>query len=106
MIVHTLIYRFPASATEGDQEEFFTAMKELLDRNPLVKGFDYRPHLWLPADERSRGITASKIAQFTTETLEDLKTFSEIPEVYDFTTQWKQKLRFEAAYANHEPLSV
>ncbi|WP_188190201.1 Dabb family protein [Nonomuraea sp. SYSU D8015] len=106
MIVHTLIYRFPSSVTEGDQEEFFTAMKELLDRHSLIKGFDYKRHMWLPADKGSRGITASAIAAFTTETIDDLKTFSETPEVYDFTTQWKQKLQFEAAYANHEPLSV
>ncbi|PZG53354.1 hypothetical protein C1I98_05525 [Spongiactinospora gelatinilytica] len=106
MIVHTLIYRFPATVTEQDQQEFFAAMKELLDRHDTIKGFDHRPHLWLPADKGSRGITASAIAQFSTESLDDLKTFSETPEVYDFTTQWKGKLQFEAAYANHEQMSV
>ncbi|GGZ97219.1 Dabb family protein [Streptomyces echinoruber] len=105
MIVHTLIYRFPDDVAEEQRAEFFDAMRQLVLKTGLIKGFDHKPHLWLPADDRARGMTAASIAQFTCDDLDSLQKFSELPEVYDFVTDWKRRLRFEAAYANHEALT-
>ncbi|MEV2218169.1 hypothetical protein AB0H86_43235 [Streptomyces sp. NPDC050997] len=105
MIVHTLIYRFPDEVSEEARSEFFETMRALVLKTGLVKGFDHKPHLWLPADDRARGMTAASIAQFTCDDLESLQKFSELPEVYDFVTSWKARLQFEAAYANHEALT-
>ncbi|GAA3292532.1 hypothetical protein Dvina_17860 [Dactylosporangium vinaceum] len=105
MIVHTLIYRFPDDVSPQSRAEFFQDMGSLTLGTGLVRGYDHKPHLWLPADNRARGLTAAAIAQFTCDDLKALETFSELPEVYDFVTTWKEKLRFEAAYANHEVLT-
>jgi Stress responsive A/B Barrel Domain len=106
MIVHTLLYRFPDTVSEQEREEFFEASRRLTDADDLVLRYDVRPHLWLPADKNSRGMTAAAIAQFSVRSLEDLRTFSEQPHVYDFTTEWKCRLNFEAAYANHEQIDL
>jgi hypothetical protein len=106
MIVHTLLYSFPAEVPEADRAAFFAALRELVESTGLVEAFDVKPHLWLTADERARGMTAASIAQFTTKDLATLDEFSKLPVVFDFVTDWKGKLHFEAAYANHEPLAV
>lgn len=105
MIVHTLIYSFPDDVSEEARAEFFEQMRTLVLGTGLVRGFDHKPHLWLPADDRARGMTAASIAQFTCDDLAALQKFSELPEVYAFVTAWKSRLRFEAAYANHEALA-
>ena len=105
MIVHTLIYKFPDSVTEEAKSEFFEQMGSLVLGTGLVRGYDYKPHLWLPADDRARGMTAASIAQFSCADLKTLEKFSELPEVYDFVTTWKSRLKFDAAYANHEVLA-
>jgi hypothetical protein len=106
MIVHTLLYRFPDFVTEEEQQDFFTQMRAVALGTGLVGSFDSKPHHWLPADDVARGMTAVAIVQFTCADLASLKAFSELPEVYDFITQWKAQLQFEAAYANHDPLAI
>jgi len=105
MIVHTLIYRFPESVSTDEKQAFFTAMRELVVGTGLTEGFDVQPHLWLGADKGARGMTADSIVQFTCKDLETLDQFSQLPAVFDFVTDWKQRLHFEAAYANHEQLN-
>jgi aromatase len=106
MIVHTLLYRFPESASEEDVSGFFTAMRELVLGTGLVEGFDVRPHLLLGADKGARGMTAQWVVQFTCADLSVLDRFSQLPAVFDFVTDWKSRLNFEAAYANHEQLDL
>ncbi|NGO70287.1 hypothetical protein [Streptomyces boncukensis] len=106
MIVHTLIYRFPETTRAEDLDAFFAAARELVVSTGLMTGFDVKPHLMLPADERARGMTAAYIVQFACDDLEALAKFSELPAVFDFITDWKERLGFEAAYANHEQLDL
>jgi aromatase len=106
MIVHTLLYKFPDTVDEAQRNEFFAAMRDVVMGSGLVDAFDLKPHLWLPADRGARGMTAATIVQFTTDDLTALEKFSELPEVFDFITDWKSRVNFEAAYANHEPLTV
>ncbi|MGW3290679.1 hypothetical protein ACWDR3_39210 [Streptomyces sp. NPDC001002] len=106
MIVHTLIYRFPESARAEELDEFFAAARELVLGTGLMTAFDVQPHLWLAADERARGMTAAYIVQFACADLDTLAKFSELPAVYDFITDWKARLGFEAAYANHRQLDL
>ncbi|GAB3497758.1 hypothetical protein [Amycolatopsis cihanbeyliensis] len=106
MIVHTLLYKFPESAAKAEVDEFFSAMRKVAMGTGLVHRFDLKPHLALPADQGARGLTAATIVQFSTENLAALQKFSELPEVFDFITDWKARLDFEAAYANHEALDV
>jgi hypothetical protein len=106
MIVHTLLYRFPETASEDDIDSFFAEMRELVLGTGLIDGFDLRPHLLLGADKGARGMTAQWIVQFTCADLADLDRFSQLPAVFDFVTDWKSRLKFEAAYANHEQLEL
>ncbi len=104
MIFHTLIYRFPQTVPAQEQQQFFTEMRDLVLGTGLTEGFDLRPHLWLGADKGARGLTADWIVQFACKDLETLDRFSQLPAVFDFVTDWKARVNFEAAYANHERL--
>ena len=104
MIVHTLIYRFPETVSAEEKKQFFSEMRELVVGTGLTEGFDLQPHLWLGADKGARGMTADSIVQFSCKDLATLDRFSQLPAVFDFVTDWKQRLHFEAAYANHEEL--
>lgn len=104
MIVHTLIYRFPAEAGEREIQGFFDGLRDLATGSGLVATFGCRPHLLLPVDEQSRGMTATHIAQFSCADLATLQKFSELPAVHEFITKWRDKLQYEAAYANHEEM--
>ena len=105
MIVHTLIYRFPKTVPDSEIREFFDEMRELVLGTGLTEGFDLAPHLWLGADRGARGLTADWIVQFACPDLATLDRFSQLPAVFDFVTDWKGRLGFEAAYANHEQLN-
>jgi aromatase len=105
VILHTLMYRFPVEADEEDIQGFFTGLRDLATGSGLVTAFDCRPHLLLPVDEHSRGMTATHIAQFSCVDLATLQAFSELPVVHEFITKWRSKLQYEAAYANHEQMS-
>jgi aromatase len=105
MIVHTLIYRFSAGTADEDIHGFFDGLRDLATGSGLVTAFDCKPHLLLPADERSTGMTGTHIAQFSCADLPALRAFSELPAVHEFITKWRGTLRYEAAYANHEQMS-
>jgi ribosome-associated toxin RatA of RatAB toxin-antitoxin module len=104
MIVHTLIYRFPAGADAKSIQSFFDGLRGLAAGSGLVVAFDCKPHLLLPVDEQSKGMTATHIAQFSCADLPDLQKFSELPAVHEFIAQWRSTLKYEAAYANHEEM--
>lgn len=106
MIVHTLLYRFPDTTSDADVAEFFTEMRELVMGTGIIDSFDLRPHLLLGADRGARGMTAQWIVQFTCAGLDALDRFSQLPAVFDFVTDWKSRLNFTAAYANHEQLDL
>lgn len=104
MIVHTLIYRFPPEADTDDIRQFFDGLRDVADASGIVSAFDWRPHVLLPVDEQSRGMTATHIAQFSCDDAATLKKFSERPTVHEFIGKWRAKLNYEAAYANHEQM--
>ncbi|MBC2876899.1 MULTISPECIES: aromatase/cyclase [Streptomyces] len=106
MILHTLIYRFADSVTESEQREFFDGLGELLLDSGHIEGFGWEPHQWLPVDARSRGMTGTAIAQYAARDLETLRTFSELPHVAEFLAGWRSRISYEAAYANHRPLTL
>lgn len=106
VIVHTLLYRFPERTSDADVTDFFAEMRELVMGTGIIDGFDLRPHLLLGADEGARGMTAQWIVQFTCADLAELDRFSQLPAVFDFVTDWKSRLNFTAAYANHEQLDL
>ncbi|MFI6348036.1 hypothetical protein [Streptomyces sp. NPDC050560] len=106
MVVHTLIYRFPDGTRQEEIDAFLAAAQRVVMSTGLMTAFDVKPHILLPADERARGMTAAYIVQFACDDLEALAKFSELPAVYDFITDWKARLGFEAAYANHEQLDL
>lgn len=104
MIAHTLIYRFSPGTNEEDIQSFFDGMRGLVTGSGLVATFDCKPHLLLPVDKQSKGITATHIAQFSCVDLPTLQKFSELPVVHEFIKEWRSKLQYEAAYANHEEM--
>jgi len=104
VIAHTLIYRFSAATDEEDIQSFFDGMRDLAIGSGLVATFDCKPHLLLPVDEQAKGITATHIAQFSCADLPTLQKFSELPAAHEFIKEWRGKLRYEAAYANHEEM--
>ncbi|MGK5627234.1 aromatase/cyclase [Streptomyces sp. URMC 123] len=106
MIIHTLVYQFSDSVSEADQRQFFTELRELTLGSGLVHSFDHKPHLWLPVDEKSRGMTGTHIAQYGCPDLESMRQFSELPHVHAFIDRWRSKVTYQAAYANHEELTL
>lgn len=104
MIVHTLIYRFPPEADTDGIRQFFDGLRDLATGSGLVTGFGWKPHVLLPVDEKSKGMTATHIAQFSCADVATLKEFSERPDVHEFIGKWRGKLNYEAAYANHEQM--
>jgi aromatase len=105
MITHTLIYRFAPGTDEEDIRSFFAGLRGLATGSGMVAAFDCKPHLLLPIDEHSKGITGTHIAQLTCADLATLRKYSELPGVHEFISKWRGKLRYEAAYANHEEMS-
>ncbi|MCX5339135.1 aromatase/cyclase [Streptomyces atratus] len=104
MIVHTLIYRFPSKADAEDIRQFFDGLRDLAVGSGLVSAFGWKPHVLLPIDEQSKGMTATHIAQFSCDDVQTLQMFSERPVVHEFIGKWRGKLNYEAAYANHEQM--
>ena len=104
MIVHTLVYRFSPEARDEDIQEFFGGLRDLTADSGLVSAFGWRPHLLLPVDEHAKGMTATHIAQFSCADVATLQKFSELPGVHEFISRWRERLRYEAAYANHEEM--
>jgi aromatase len=104
VIAHTLIYRFSPEADEEDIQSFFDGMRDLTLGSGLVATFDCKPHLLLPVDEHSKGITGTHIAQVSCADLPTLKKFSELPAVHEFIQRWRSKLQYQATYANHEEM--
>ncbi|MEU8891105.1 aromatase/cyclase [Streptomyces sp. NPDC048442] len=104
MIVHTLIYRFADSVSEEEQKQFFAELRELTLESGLVKAFDCKPHVWLPVDEKSPGMTGTAIAQYACEDVEAMQQFSELPHVHAFIGRWRSRVSYDAAYANHEEM--
>ncbi|MCE7003237.1 aromatase/cyclase [Kibdelosporangium philippinense] len=104
MIVHTLLYRFGAEIDEGDIGDFFAGLRTLAGESGLVRDFAWQQHVLLPADEHSKGMTATHIAQFSCADVPTLRKFSESAPVHDFISTWRGKIDYEAAYANHEVL--
>lgn len=104
MIVHTLIYRFPQETGEDKVQQFFDGLSDITVASGLVSAFGWRPHLLLPIDKQSKGMTATHVAQFSCEDAASLRRFSEMPAVHDFIAKWRAELNYEAAYANHEEM--
>ncbi|MFE0379334.1 SRPBCC family protein [Streptomyces inhibens] len=104
MIVHTLIYRFPPEADAEDIRQFFDGLRDLAVGSGLVSAFGWKPHVLLPVDEKSKGMTATHIAQFSCDDVSTLQKFSERPAVHEFIGTWRGRLNYEAAYANHEQM--
>ncbi|CAM4106978.1 aromatase/cyclase [Nocardia ninae] len=104
MIIHTIIYRFANSVSEQDRDQFFTGLRALAESSDLIEQFGHGPHIRLPVDDGAQGVTADAIAQFSCRTIADLRTFSELPHVHGFISQWRSKITYDAAYANHEDL--
>lgn len=104
MIVHTLIYRFPAETGEDKVRSFFDGLRDITIESGVVSAFGWKPHLLFPVDEQSRGMTATHIAQFSCVDEATLRKFSEMPAVHEFVGRWRRELRYEAAYANHEEM--
>ncbi|KWV33650.1 aromatase/cyclase [Micromonospora rifamycinica] len=104
MIVHTLIYRFPDDAGEDRIRDFFDGLRDITTASGLVSAFGWRPHVLLPVDEGSKGMTATHVAQFSCADVATLRTFSESTAVHEFIAGWRKELGYEAAYANHEQM--
>jgi ribosome-associated toxin RatA of RatAB toxin-antitoxin module len=104
MIVHTLIYRFPAQTGEDKVRKFFDGLHDITRKSDLVAAFGWRPHVLLPVDEHAKGMTATHIAQFSCADVASLQKFSETPAVHEFIAKWRKELTYEAAYANHEEM--
>lgn len=104
MVVHTLLYRFSSDTDESDVSNFFAGLKSLSVESGLVEDFAWQEHLLLPADERSKGMTATHIAQFSCRDVPTLRKFSESAPVHEFVAKWRQQINYDAAYANHEIL--
>lgn len=104
MIVHTLIYEFPPEAGEERIRSFFDGLRNIAVGTGLVSGFGWRPHVLLPVDERSQGMTATHIAQFSCADVATLRKFSETPAVHEFIAARRRELDYRAAYANHEEM--
>lgn len=104
MIVHTLIYRFPPQAGTERIQRFFDGLRDITVESGVVSAFGWRPHVLLPVDEQSKGMTATHIAQFSCDDEASLRRFSELPAVHEFIGRWREELRYEAAYANHEEM--
>ncbi|MEV4517946.1 aromatase/cyclase [Dactylosporangium sp. NPDC049525] len=104
MIVHTLIYRFPPQAGTERVERFFDGLRDLAVGSGLVSAFGWQPHVLLPVDERSKGMTATHVAQFSCEDVATLRKFSELASVHEFIAGWRDELHYDAAYANHEQM--
>ncbi|GAA3192055.1 hypothetical protein GCM10010468_00700 [Actinocorallia longicatena] len=102
--MHTLIYRFSPEAGEEKVRAFFDGLRDITIGSGLVSGFGWGPHLLFPVDERSRGMTATHIAQFSCADVATLRKFSETPAVHEFIGKWRGELDYECAYANHEEL--
>ncbi|GAA1288072.1 aromatase/cyclase [Saccharothrix xinjiangensis] len=106
MIVHTLIYKFAPSVSEEEQRRFFAGLRELVLSSDLVRAFDVKPHVWLPVDDKSPGMTGTAIAQYAADDLDALRAFSEQPEVHEFIRGRRSEIEYDAAYANHEVLDL
>src|SRR5690242_16208478 len=104
MIVHTLIYRFPTDAGEDRIQDFFDGLRGITTESGLVSAFGWKPHVLLPVDEGSKGMTATHVAQFSCADVPTLRKFSESTTVHEFIARWRKELRYEAAYANHEEM--
>lgn len=104
MIIHTLIYRFASKVSEEDRTRFFDGLRAVATESPLVVAFGHGPHHLLPVDEQAKGMTADHVAQFACADITDLAEFSELPHVHDFISGWRDRIDYEAAYANHTEL--
>jgi aromatase len=104
MIVHTLVYRFPADAGEDRIQDFFDGLRGITAESGLVSAFGWQPHVLLPVDEGAKGMTATHVAQFSCIDVATLRKFSESAAVHEFIARWRKELRYEAAYANHEQI--
>lgn len=104
MIVHTLIYRFPAEAGAEKVRRFFDGLHDITTESDLVSAFGWKQHVLLPADEHAKGMTATHIAQFSCADEASLRKFSETPAVHEFIARWRGELDYDAAYANHEEM--
>ncbi|QMU67360.1 aromatase/cyclase [Streptacidiphilus sp. P02-A3a] len=104
MIVHTLIYRFSSETSADDVRTFFDGLHDLAVNSGLITEFDWQPHVLLPVDEKSKGMTATHIAQFSCVDTATLRKFSEQSAVHEFIAKWRAQLNYESSYANHEPM--
>ncbi|MCX4867423.1 aromatase/cyclase [Streptomyces sp. NBC_00257] len=105
MICHTLIYKFAESVSAEDRDQFLKELSETVRSTGLSVGFDYRIHEWLPVDEKAIGMTGSAIAQIVCEDSETMRKFSELTSTHEFIASWRSRISYEAAYANHPPLT-
>ncbi|MET9661219.1 aromatase/cyclase [Streptomyces sp. NPDC006510] len=106
MICHTLIYKFAESVSVQDREQFLKELRETVLDTGLSVGFDHRSHEWLPVDEKAVGMTGTAIAQIVCEDSETMRKFSELTSTHAFIAAWRSRISYEAAYANHPPLTA
>ncbi|MEU3711098.1 SRPBCC family protein [Streptomyces catenulae] len=106
MILHTLIYRFDDEVTEDQQRQFFDSLRELTEGSEHIEGFGHERHRWLPVDENAKGMTGQAVAQFAAKDLDALRAFSEQPHVHEFLADWRSRISYEAAYANHPEITL
>jgi aromatase len=106
MIVHTMLYRFPEKVAEEERDEFLSVIRDMALRTGLVRGFDHKSHQALPADAQASNPSSEVIVQFSCDSLDALRQFSELPALHGLMGQWKTKLQFETVFLNHEPLDL
>lgn len=106
MIIHTLVYSFPAEMTDNDRDEFFHEVASIMLNRGHAQKVEYRPHLRLPADDHAPVFIASDISQVTFPDLDALAATSALPAMHEFMAKWQQRYPYQVVWVNHEPIDL
>jgi hypothetical protein len=104
MIIHTLIYSFPAEMPEQDRTRFFEELESLSLGDGGATQIGYQRHLPTPNDEHAPIFGATDVAQISFADLDAVQKMSDLPALADFITRWQQKFPYKLVWVNHESL--
>jgi hypothetical protein len=104
MIIHTLIYSFPAEMPEQDCAQFFNELESLSQGDGGATNFSYQRHLATPNDEYAPVFAATDVAQIGFADLDAVQKMSALPALADFIARWQKRFPYRLVWANHESL--
>jgi hypothetical protein len=103
MIIHTLLYSFPAAMSQSERDRFFAEVGSIMLGTANATTFEHWPHLPLPADAHAPVFAATDVVQIGFPDLDTLAAASALPDMHQFMARWQERFPYQVVWVNHQP---